>query len=122
MSCGRGGRRQGDLGVFCLTPIEVTRLRSAADQLLHLKKGKNQHASRDYALFIVLLHTGLRVSELLSLDRDQYKGKHFVNVKRKGKKVSRQVFLSNESREALNRYLETRGKKAGPLSPSRSAD
>src|SRR6266849_6665848 len=36
-----------------LSDIEVTRLRAAADQLLHLKKGKNQHAIRDYALFIV---------------------------------------------------------------------
>jgi integrase len=36
--------------------------------------------------------------------------------------VSRQVFLSNEAREALNRYLEVRGKKPGPLFPSRSGE
>jgi len=105
-----------------LSDIEVTRLRSAAEQLLHLKKGKNQHAIRDYALFIVLLHMGLRVSELLALDLDQHKGKHFVNVKRKSKKVSRQVFLSTEAREALTRYLEVRCKKPGPLFASRSGE
>src|SRR5438067_13823285 len=72
--------------------------------------------------FIVLLHTGLRVSELLGLDLDQYKGKHFVNVKRKGKKVSRQVFLSTEAREALTRYLEVRGKQLGPMFCSRAGE
>jgi hypothetical protein len=32
----------------------------------------------------VLLHTALRVSELLSLDRSLYRGRHFYDVKRKG--------------------------------------
>src|SRR5207249_3058998 len=68
-----------------------------------------------------LLHTGLRVSELLSLDLGQYEGKHFVNVKRKGRKVSAKVFLAGEAREALDDYLqEARGRAVGPLFLSRS--
>ncbi len=38
-----------------LSDLEVTRLRSAAEQLLCLKTAKNQHALRDYAVFLLLL-------------------------------------------------------------------
>jgi integrase/recombinase XerD len=104
-----------------LSDLEVTRLKSAAEQLLCLKTAKNQHALRDHAVFLLLLHTGFRVSELLSLDRDQYQGKHFHGVRRKGKKVSAKVFLAGEARDVLDRYLhEVRGSGAGPLFLSRS--
>ena len=106
-----------------LNDIEVTRLRSAGEQLLKLKTGKHQQALRDYALFLVLLHTGLRVSELLGLDLDQYEGKHFCQVQRKGNKVSSQVFLPKEAREALDRYLdEARQRDPGPLFLSRTRE
>src|SRR5262249_32559911 len=72
-----------------------------------------QNPFRNYAIFLVLLHTGLRVSELLALDLDQYSGKHIHTVKRKGKKVSRQVFLGKEARVALDRYLEGVPNKTG---------
>lgn len=88
-----------------LTDQEVTRLRGAAEQLLCLKTRRGQNPLRDYVIFLVLLHTGLRISELLGLDINQYKGKHFQNVRRKGRRVSRLVFLAKEAREALDRYL-----------------
>ncbi len=50
-----------------------------------LKGQSNEATDRDLAVFLVLLHTGLRVSELLSLERDRYDGKAFNNVKGKGK-------------------------------------
>jgi integrase/recombinase XerD len=104
-----------------LRDIEITRLKTAAEQFLHLKKRKNQNPIRDYAIFLVLLHTGLRISELLALELDQYHGKHFTNVRRKGKGVTRKVFLAQEAREALERYVaECRGRLPGPLFCSRS--
>lgn len=104
-----------------LSDLELMRLKSAGEQLLRLKIARNQHALRDHAIFLSLLHTGLRVSELLSLDISQYEGKHFVNVKRKGRKVSARVFLAGDAREALEHYLtEARGKADGPLFMSRS--
>jgi integrase/recombinase XerD len=104
-----------------LTDLELMRLKSAGEQLLRLKTARNQHGLRDHAVFLLLLHTGLRVSELLSLELAQVQGKYFVNVKRKGRKVSAKVFLAGDAREALDRYLaEVRGKADGPLFMSRS--
>jgi integrase/recombinase XerD len=104
-----------------LSDLELTRLRSAAEQLLRLKTAKNQLPLRDHALFLVLLGTGLRVSELLGLEFSQYQDKHFLNVKRKGRKVSAKVFVPQEARDALDAYVATvRGEAAGPLFLSRS--
>jgi len=104
-----------------LADIEITRLKAAAEQLIHVKRRRNQHPIRDFTIFHVLLRTGLRISELLRLDLDQYQGKHFVNVKRKGRKVTREIFLAAEARETLDRYIEdVRGREPGPLLVSRS--
>lgn len=104
-----------------LADIEITRLKAAAEQLIHVKRRRNQHPIRDFSIFHVLLRTGLRISELLRLDLDQYQGKHFVNVKRKGRKVTREIFLAAEAREALDRYIdEVRRREPGPLFVSRS--
>jgi integrase/recombinase XerD len=105
-----------------LRDIDITRLKAAAEQLVHVKRRRNQHPRRDRAIFQILLRTGLRVSELLSLDLNQYEGKHFLNVKRKGRKVTRAVFIASEAREALDAYLDAeRGRDPGPLFRSRSA-
>jgi integrase/recombinase XerD len=99
-----------------LSDLEITRLKSAAEQMLKIKTAKNHLPLRDYALFLVLLNTGLRVSELLSVEISQYDGKHLKEVRRKGRKVSRSVFLPKDAREALDNYLEeTRGSESGPL-------
>lgn len=99
-----------------LSDLEVTRLKAAAETLLVTKDRTNQLPLRDHAIFLSLLHTGLRVSELVGLDLGQYTGKHFANVQRKGRKVSARVFLPTEARAALDRYLdEVRGRGKGPL-------
>ncbi|MBX9625552.1 MAG: tyrosine-type recombinase/integrase [Gemmataceae bacterium] len=102
-----------------LSDVAVMRLRSAAEQLVHLKARRNQHPLRDRAIFLVLLHTGLRVSELLSLDRVQYRGRSFHDVKRKGKVRTAKVFVPPEAREALDAYLAA-AEDRGPLFPSRA--
>jgi site-specific recombinase XerD len=103
-----------------LTDIEVTRLKSAAEQLVKLKARKNQQPHKGYAVLQVLLGTGLRVSELLACDLEQYQGKDLINVTRKGRKVTRSVFLPKDAREAMERYIEEeRGKGEGPLFTSR---
>ena len=47
-----------------LDDTEVMRLKSAAEQLLRLKTRGDQSAARDTAVFLVLLHTGLRVPKV----------------------------------------------------------
>ncbi len=104
-----------------LRDIDITRLKAAAEQLVHVRRRRSQQPARDLAIFLVLLRTGLRVSELLRLDLDQYRGKHFHNVRRKGRQVSRAVFVAGQARQALDRYIdEVRGRRPRPLFCTRS--
>ncbi len=106
-----------------LSDTEVMRLKSAAEQLLQIKQRGHQLPVRDKAIFLLLLHTGLRVSELVGLDRSQYHGKHLKDVKRKGKLRTGKIFLPKEAREALDAYLEqVRGHQGGPLFCTHAGD
>jgi integrase/recombinase XerD len=104
-----------------LEDLQVNRLKSAAEQLCHINTRKDQCPLRDQALFLMLLHTALRVSEVLSLDLSQYREKHLANIRRKGKTVTRELLLAKSAREALDLYLDqVRGRTAGPLFQSRT--
>lgn len=95
-----------------LSDVEVMRLKSAAEKLVKLKTRNNQAPVRDKAVLLVLLCTGLRVSELVAMDRSQYRGKHLHDIKRKGKMRTAKVFLPKEAKEALDDYLH-QGPAAG---------
>jgi site-specific recombinase XerD len=63
---------------------------------------------RDYAILQTLFSTGLRVSELASLKRDNINlQRHEFTVRGKGSKL-RLVFLSDTAAEAIKKYLEKR--------------
>ena len=99
-----------------LKDIDVTRLISAAEQLIHIQTRSTQRPRRNYAILRVLLHTALRVDEFCSLDRHQYEGKHLVNIQRKGDDVTPKIFLDTSVREILDTYLDLeRGDGDGPL-------
>lgn len=103
-----------------LADVDVTRLKAAAEQLIHIHTRGDQNGQRDQAMLLVMLDTAFRVSELVSLDLDQYEGKHFRNVKRKGNHVSDRVFVGQAAREALDRYVrDVRGEAPGPLFQSK---
>lgn len=70
---------------------------------------------RDKAILEILLNTGLRVSELVSLNRDQVdlERKQF-GLKGKGNKI-RTVFLSSTVVECIRRYLQSRRDHFAPL-------
>ncbi len=64
---------------------------------------------RDRALLELLFSTGLRVSELCSLDRDTVNPqKTEFSVRGKGGKI-RVVFVSEDTRAALKEYMDKRG-------------
>lgn len=85
------------------------------NRLLESASGKNLKNLRDRAILELLFSTGLRVSELCSLNRES------INLKRdeftirgKGDKI-RVVFLSNSAKNALKNYLEKRTDIEEPL-------
>jgi integrase/recombinase XerD len=103
-----------------LSDVDVTRLKAAAEQLVHVHTRADQNAVRDQAILLVMLDTACRVSELIGLNLEQYRGKHFYNVQRKGNNVTDRVFVGQGARDALDRYIaEIRGHGPGPLFQSK---
>lgn len=92
-----------------LYPEEVELLLSAPSLLLESNKAVDKTTIlRDRAILHTLFSTGLRISELTRLDRDDISSERSeIPVRGKGNKV-RVVFLSAEAKQAINDYLATR--------------
>lgn len=95
-----------------VTPKEPVFL--TAGEYAGLLDGIRQHGQpfyrdRDAAVTVVLFNTGVRVSELVSLDTDQVdcSNETFRAVKRKGGRV-RDVYFNGEVARALQRWLRRR--------------
>ena len=85
------------------------------DRLLNSPKISNEAGLRDKAILETLFSTGLRVSELVSLNRDQINlDRKEFGVRGKGDKL-RVVFLSDSAAEWLERYLRARRDRFKPL-------
>ena len=69
---------------------------------------------RDRAMLELFFSTGLRLSELCSLNRDLDLTKDEFSIRGKGDKV-RVVFLSDHAKETLRDYLKSRKDMAEPL-------
>ena len=67
-----------------LTDTEITRLKSACEIRLNACTKQLQNPLLEYVVFSILLSTGLRESELVSLSCSQYHTGGFHNIKRKG--------------------------------------
>ncbi len=85
----------------------------SADELNRLLDAPNKASGedlkilRDKAILELLFSTGLRVSELCSIDRDLDLTRDEFAIRGKGDKV-RVVFLSDEAKKSLTDYLEKR--------------
>jgi integrase/recombinase XerD len=98
-----------------LTRLDEIRLTAAA-QTLRARPGHGTNQGlRNHALLAVLLGSGLRVSEALGLDREQYTGKGFARVQVKGGGVRDFVPLHRDARTVLDDWLEAREDHALPL-------
>lgn len=78
------------------------------ERLFRVAEGKSEVAKRDRALLELLFSSGLRVSELVALDRESVNletGE--FSVRGKGGRV-RMVFVSDRALAALSAYLEAR--------------
>ena len=100
--------KQGPRSIAFLNTEQVERL-------LNSPKISNVIGLRDKAILETLFSTGLRVSELVSLNRDQVdlERKEF-GVKGKGNKL-RVVFLSDTAAQWIERYLRLRQDHFKPL-------
>lgn len=89
---------------------EVTFLeKNELDRLLEAPEGQSLVIMRDRAILHTLFSTGMRVSELCSLDREEIDTKRGeLSVMGKGSKI-RLVFLSPNAKESLRVYLDKRG-------------
>jgi site-specific recombinase XerD len=83
-----------------ITSTELGRLLAATD-------GTDEKSLRDKAILELFFSTGLRVSELCSLDTDLDLSRDEFSVRGKGDKV-RVVFLSPSAKEAVRQYLKAR--------------
>jgi len=83
-----------------ISNTELNRLIGAAD-------GEDVRSLRDRAILELLFSTGLRVSELCSLDSDLDLTRDEFSVRGKGEKV-RVVFLSSSAKDAIRVYLKSR--------------
>jgi len=100
--------KQSSRSITFLNPEQVERL-------LNSPQISNIIGLRDRAILETLFSTGLRVSELVNLNRDQVdlERKEF-GVKGKGNKL-RVVFLSDTAAQWIERYLQTRKDNFKPL-------
>lgn len=95
--------KTGSRDIDPLSGAELTRfLESANDNL------------RDAAMLELFFSTGLRLSELCSLNRDIDLSKDEFSIRGKGDKV-RVVFLSEKAKDKLRAYLKDRKDMAEPL-------
>ena len=78
------------------------------ERLLNAPQGNDLKSLRDKAILEMLFSTGLRVSELCSLDRRIDINRGEITVRGKGGKI-RVVFLSDRAKKALKNYLDKRG-------------
>lgn len=80
---------------------------SDLNTLLDAPEGDGLAALRDKAILEMLFSTGLRVSELVGLDRDIDMSQEHFSVRGKGEKV-RIVFISDDARDSVKDYLAKR--------------
>jgi site-specific recombinase XerD len=96
-----GLAKLGEREIDVLYPEEL-------DRLLAAPQGETLDTHRDRAILQTLFATGMRISELTRLNRDDIRaGSNEIPVRGKGNKV-RVVFLSVASQEALAAYVALR--------------
>lgn len=95
------------------SPMSDLGAKSKDNKAIGLTYG-NLKALRDKAILELFFSTGLRLSELCSLDRDLDLSKDEFSIRGKGEKV-RVVFLSDTAKDAIREYLKNRKDLDEPL-------
>jgi site-specific recombinase XerD len=105
-----------DVGVLSPDKIELPKIPERQieiieykdlERLLEASKGDDLRSLRDKAILETLFSTGLRISELCSLNRYFDIARGEISIRGKGGKL-RIVFLSERAKKAIKNYLEKR--------------
>lgn len=89
-----------------LSKKELFQLKMAVDIRLAASKRKDQNPLIEAAVFYLLLYTGLRESELVNLNFDQYRDHSaLIDVRRKGQRVSKKVPVPRDAAAYVDKYL-----------------
>ena len=97
-----------------ISGAELNRLLNAPDADTGKTESEKIGALRDKAILELFFSTGLRLSELSSLNRDLDLTKDEFSIRGKGEKV-RVVFLSESAKDAIRKYLRARKDMDEPL-------
>jgi len=97
----------GERSLDLISPTELSRLLDAPDLPAGRQEGNEVKTLRDKAILELLFSTGLRVSELCALNTDIDFSLGEFSIRGKGGKV-RVVFISDEAKSVLNKYLKAR--------------
>lgn len=84
------------------------------ERLMKATEGEGIKSLRDHAILELFFSTGLRLSELCSLNRDLDISKDEFSIRGKGEKI-RVVFLSDTAKNAIKKYLNKRADMEEPL-------
>jgi len=99
-----------------LTSQEVKALEQACQDRLNHQESNRQNPRLEVAVFYCLLYTGLRESELINLNRNQYYNDGFHQVRRKNNRVTEHIPLPPQVTYVLDNYISVNNlEETGPL-------
>ncbi len=96
--------------------VEPIRSKKQIDAMKRYLKAGN---IRDYLLFVLGINSGLRISDLLSLQVQDVKGKERISLREQKTGKTKDFPLSDTCQKAVKEYLQVRGMDAGFLFASR---
>lgn len=96
--------------------VEPIRSKKQIDAMKRYLKSGN---IRDYLLFVLGINSGLRISDLLSLQVQDVKGKERVSLREQKTGKTKDFPLSDTCQKAVKEYLHTKELMTGFLFPSR---
>lgn len=99
--------------------VEPIRDRKQVDNMKRYLKDRNL---RDWLLFVLGINSGLRISDLLSLQVDDVKGKNRITIREKKTGKTKDFALSDICKKAIGEYLKTTKLASGCLFPSRKGN
>jgi integrase len=90
-------------------------------QLENMKRYLKDHSLRDWLLFTLGINSGLRISDLLSLQVKDVKDKDRITLRESKTGKAKDFPMGDKTKKAVAEYLKESGLTSGPLFPSRKA-